>query len=86
MCVPCRAVLCNLYNLCNLCNLRNLGHVWNVSCWGPQSHFAQLQRGADTKRKRYRCVVWVSVPMTPAAVSLLNSTTNLKVLQDTPGA
>lgn len=46
--------------------------------------FDHLKAGADSKRKRYGCVVWVSKPITTADLAKLDSMTDVVVMQDTP--
>jgi hypothetical protein len=50
-----------------------------------QDYFVALQKGADSKRKKYICVVWVSKALAPADIALLNSVKDLALKQDTPG-
>jgi tRNA U54 and U55 pseudouridine synthase Pus10 len=49
-----------------------------------QEHFVALQNGADSKRKKYICVVWVSKALTPADLAMLNGLKDIVVKQDTP--
>ena len=51
-----------------------------------QSEFESLSRGADSKRKRYVCVVWVSRAIKPADLAPLNTDEDVVVQQITPGA
>ena len=46
--------------------------------------FANLQLGAESKRKQYCCVVWVSKRLESDQVDMLNALTNLVVEQRTP--
>ncbi|KAH9067346.1 hypothetical protein Ae201684P_021505 [Aphanomyces euteiches] len=46
--------------------------------------FAELQSGADSKKKTYCCVVWVADKLTPERVAILDSISDLEVAQKTP--
>ena len=49
-----------------------------------QTCFDSLKAGADSKRKKYGCVVWVSKVLTADDTSVLNAMSNILVEQDTP--
>ena len=49
-----------------------------------QSCFEALKAGADSKRKKYGCVVWVSKAITKADLRKLDDLKDVVVLQDTP--
>ncbi len=56
----------------------------SVHAFFAQTCFDALKTGADSKRKKYGCVIWLSKAITMADVELLNSTCDVLIEQDTP--
>ena len=50
-----------------------------------RTEFAQLQTGADSKRKTYCCVIWVSKKLSKEDYDVLNAIKDLTLYQKTPG-
>lgn len=44
----------------------------------------QLKEGEETKRKTYRCVVWVEKAIQPSDLEFLNNIKDLEISQKTP--
>jgi tRNA pseudouridine synthase 10 len=49
-----------------------------------QESFEALKAGADSKRKKYGCVVWISQAMTQEKLAILDALVDVHILQDTP--
>ena len=48
------------------------------------AEFTRMKNSVASKQKTYRCVVWLSKPISAAAIDMINNIERLEILQQTP--